>query len=236
MPEYHRSAGNMAKRSYNQYCGLARALDILGERWMPLVIRELLFGPKRFTDLLDGLPGIGANLLAARLKDLQAAGLVERRKLPAPAASTVYELTELGRGLEPAFLALTRWGMNFLGPPTPDDRFHPAWYLNALRVVFQPERARGVTETYEFHVDEDVFFASVDDGTLDVGAGTTPNPAAVITTDFQTFAAVGIGELSPQEALSQGKARVEGDMEAALRAAEMLTPLPAARAAAVHAG
>jgi DNA-binding HxlR family transcriptional regulator/putative sterol carrier protein len=218
----------MAKRSYNQYCGLARALDIVGERWMPLVIRELLFGPKRFTDLVDGLPGIGANLLAARLKDLQATGLVQRRKLPPPAGSTVYELTELGRGLEPAMVALTRWGMNFLGPPTPEDRLDPAWYLNALRCVFHPERAQGVNETYEFHVDEDVFHARVDDGTLDVRAGPAADPAVIVTSDLQTLVAVGIGELTPEQAIETGKATVEGDLEAARRAASILTTLPAA--------
>lgn len=218
----------MGKRSYNQYCGLARALDVLGERWMPLVIRELMFGPKRFTDLLDGLPGIGANLLTSRLRDLQAFGIVHRRKLPPPAASTVYELTDLGRELEPAFFALTRWGMNFLGPPTAEDRFNPAWYLNAIKCVFQADRARGVRETYEFHVDDNVFFARVDDGTLDVGAGPASSPAAVITTDFETFVGVGTGALNPADALAQGRTRIDGDMEAAMRAAAILTPLGAA--------
>lgn len=93
-------------RSYDQYCLLARALDVVGERWTLLVVRELLIGPKRYTDLLDGLPGIATNLLSARLKQMEARGLIQRRRLPAPAASTVYELTELGRGLEPTMAAL----------------------------------------------------------------------------------------------------------------------------------
>src|SRR5256885_12943843 len=103
----------MAKRSYDQFCPIARALDFVGERWTLLVVRELLFGPKRYTDLLAGLPGINANVLSTRLKDLQAAELVERTTMPPPAASTVYQLTELGRGLEPAVVGLAQWGLNF---------------------------------------------------------------------------------------------------------------------------
>src|SRR3712207_6674695 len=100
----------MSGRSYDQFCALAKALDVLGERWTLLVVRELLLGPKRYSDLLEGLPGIGTNLLATRLKTLEANGLVARRRLPAPAASTVYELTDRGRGLEPALYELMRWG------------------------------------------------------------------------------------------------------------------------------
>src|SRR3712207_3261653 len=104
----------MSGRSYDQFCGLAKALDVLGERWTLLVVRELLLGPKRYSDLLEGLPGIGTNLLAARLKALEASGLVGRRRLPPPAASNVYELTERGRALEPAIFELIRWGLDLL--------------------------------------------------------------------------------------------------------------------------
>src|SRR5437763_13541599 len=100
----------MTSRSYDQFCGVARALDLVGERWALLLVRDLLLGPKRFTDLRRGLPGIGTNVLAARLKELERAGVIARRTLPPPAASVVYELTEYGRALEGPLLALGRWG------------------------------------------------------------------------------------------------------------------------------
>src|SRR3954447_24985256 len=109
----------MAKRSYDQYCPAARALDVLGERWTLLVVRDLLVGPRRYTDLLEGLPGIGPNVLADRLRHLQDVGIVRRTTLPRPAASTVYELTELGQALRPVVQELTRWGLNMMGIPKP---------------------------------------------------------------------------------------------------------------------
>ena len=103
-------------KSYNQFCALAYALDVVGERWTLLIIRELLAGPRRFTDLIDGLPGVSTNLLTERLKSLEQRGLVRRRTLPPPAGSTVYELTCIGRGIEQAVLELGRWGSQFLPP------------------------------------------------------------------------------------------------------------------------
>src|SRR5262245_13199941 len=114
-------------RSYGQYCGLAKALDLVGERWALLVVRELLLGPKRFTDLLDGLPGVSTNVLATRLRGLERAGVVERNVLPPPAASSVYELTAYGRALEPAVAALGRWGAVSLGPRAPDQALRSHW-------------------------------------------------------------------------------------------------------------
>src|SRR5919202_4903626 len=101
--------------SYRQYCAVARGLDLVGERWTLLIVRDLLTGPKRYTDLLAGLPGIGTNLLATRLRELEQHGLVARRVLPPPAGSTVYELTDVGQTLEPVVLALGRWGRRLLG-------------------------------------------------------------------------------------------------------------------------
>jgi DNA-binding HxlR family transcriptional regulator/putative sterol carrier protein len=218
------------RRTYDQYCSLARALDILGERWTLLVIRELVIGEKRFSDLLDGLPGIGANVLTARLKLLQEQGIVRRAKLPPPAGSTVYELTELGRELEPAVLDLARWGIRFMGPPRDSDRFRFAWLLGGLRAVFQPEKARGLTETYEFRVDGEIFWARIRDGELDVGQGQAHEPDVTITTDLSTFLAVGVGQCEPAEAAADGRIKVDGDLAAAARAAEILT-LPFSRSA-----
>src|SRR5262250_1013315 len=115
----------MTDRSYSQFCGVAHALDLVGERWALLVVRELLGGPRRFTDLAKGLPGIRTNILTSRLKELERAGVVQRRTLPPPAASNVYELTEYGRELEPIVLSLGRWGAKTLGPPDPGWSFRP---------------------------------------------------------------------------------------------------------------
>ena len=107
----------MVPKSYDQYCPVAEALDLVGERWTLLIVRELTYGPQRFTDLRVGLPGIPPNLLASRLRELEDGGIVRRRDLPAPAARSVYELTEEGRGLEPTLRALARWGIHRLPPP-----------------------------------------------------------------------------------------------------------------------
>ena len=116
----------MIHRSYNQYCGLAYALDIVGERWTILIIRELMAGPRRFKDLMDGLPGINTNLLSARLKTLQKQGVISRRILPPPAGSVVYELTALGQALETTLLELGKWGSQFV-PPSANGRPCSMW-------------------------------------------------------------------------------------------------------------
>jgi DNA-binding HxlR family transcriptional regulator len=124
-------------KRYEQYCPMAHALDLVGDRWALLVIRELMHGPKRYTDLVDGLHGIGTNILAARLKALEAAGLVERRKLPPPAASNVYELTPTGQGLRPVLHELARFGARLMGPP-PLDALNPGWLVDALDLALSP--------------------------------------------------------------------------------------------------
>ena len=126
----------MSKR-YDQYCPIACSLGLVGERWTLLVVRELMHGPKRYTDLVDGLHGIGTNILAARLKELEAAGLVERRKLPPPAASTVYELTPTGQELRPVLHELARFGARLIGPP-PLDALEPGWLVDALDLGLSP--------------------------------------------------------------------------------------------------
>ncbi|MBA3348242.1 MAG: helix-turn-helix transcriptional regulator [Actinobacteria bacterium] len=126
----------MSKR-YDQYCPIAHALGTVGERWTLLVVRDLLNGPKRYTDLAASLPGIGTNILAARLKELEANGLVEKRKLPPPAASTVYELTSYGRDLRPVLHELSRWGARSLGPPSPD-ALEEGWLVGALDLALSP--------------------------------------------------------------------------------------------------
>lgn len=125
-------------KSYDDpYCPIAHSLGLVGERWSLLVVRELLQGPKRYTDLVDGLPGIGTNILASRLKDLEAGGLVQKTKLPPPAASTVYELTQCGHDLRPVLHELARWGARTLGPP-PAGALRPGWLKNALEIALSP--------------------------------------------------------------------------------------------------
>lgn len=124
-------------KRYDQYCPIAHALGLVGERWSLLVVRELIQGPKRYTDLVDGLPGIGTNILASRLKDLEAGGIIRKTKLPPPAASTVYELTQCGNDLRPVLHELARWGARTLGPP-PAGALEPGWLRNALEITLSP--------------------------------------------------------------------------------------------------
>lgn len=221
----------MSDRAYRQFCPAARALDVVGERWTLLVVRELLYGPKRYTDLLQGLPGIGPNLLARRLKSLEAEGVVARRDLPPPAASTVYELTELGRGLQPVLETLFRWGLNFMETPAPDDTMRLGWLLGAIRAGVDAEAARGVRESYELRVDGEVLHVMVDDGTVYTGHGPARDPVLIVTSDLATFLAVASRRLDPEQALRAGLATIAGDPGALERSLRILGPLPAAEAA-----
>jgi DNA-binding HxlR family transcriptional regulator len=142
----------MLKR-YDAYCPVAHALGLVGERWSLLVVLELMHGPKRYTDLTDSLPGIGTNILASRLRDLEAHGVVSKRRLPPPAASRVYELTEYGQALRPVIRELALWGARSLGPPTDDDELFPGWLANALDTVLAPLAPPG---RFEFRVGDEV--------------------------------------------------------------------------------
>jgi DNA-binding HxlR family transcriptional regulator len=164
------------RKSYDQYCPIAHALDLVGDRWALLVIRELMHGEKRYTDLAASLCGIGTNVLAARLKELEAAGIVARRTLPPPAASRVYELTEYGQELRPAMRELALWGARSLGPPTEEDELFPGWLENALDVVLAPRAPSG---SFEFRVGDEI--ASLVDG--EARSGSIPDPDVVIEGD-----------------------------------------------------
>jgi DNA-binding HxlR family transcriptional regulator len=159
----------MHKR-YDAYCPVAHALALVGERWALLVVLELMRGPKRYTDLVERLPGIGTNILAARLRDLEAGGIVTRRKLPPPAASRVYELTEYGRALRPAIRELALWGARSLGPPSDRDELFPGWLSNALDTVLAPLAPPG---RFEFRVGDEV--ASLVDGEAQPGPVEEPD-------------------------------------------------------------
>jgi DNA-binding HxlR family transcriptional regulator len=146
------------RKRYEHYCPVAHALDLVGERWALLVVRQLMRGPKRYTDLADGLPGIGTNILAARLRELEAGGVVTKRRLPPPAAARVYELTEYGRSLRTVLRELALWGARSLGPPAAEDLF-PGWLANALDTVLAPIAPPG---RFEFRVGDEI--ASLVDG------------------------------------------------------------------------
>lgn len=203
----------MARR-FDQYCPIANALSIVGERWALLVVRELLRGPRRYTDLAGGLPGVGSKVLSTRLRELEEAGVVQRRKLPPPAASTVYELTEYGHGLEEVLHAIARWGARSLGLPKREDDLDHDWGLNAFPALLYPEHARGVTETTVVRVDDDVFTVRLVDGRLRVELGATGDPDLELTTDMATFFELASGDLPPREALADGRIRIDGEPDA----------------------
>jgi DNA-binding HxlR family transcriptional regulator len=163
----------MAKR-YEQYCPMAHALDLVGDRWALLIVRDLMHGPLRYTDLVERLPGIGTNILAARLRDLERHGVVTRRILPPPAASRVYDLTDYGRELRPALRELALWGARSLGPPTEQEELFEGWLANAMDTVIARLAPSG---RFEFRVGDEI--AALVDG--EVVSGPVDNPDVVVT-------------------------------------------------------
>ena len=202
----------MKIRSYNQFCPLAYALDLVGDRWTLLIIRELLAGPRRFKDLIDGLPGISTNLLSERLKNLEQQGLLSRRILPPPAGSTVYELTSRGQALEKAVLELGRWGSRLL-PTSLEGVALPSLGSCALgiKAFFCPEQAQGVNETYELHLGNEVLQVQVKAGELQVQQGEALKADVVFQTDMPSYLGLFSGQIKPYEAISGGLIRIEGD-------------------------
>jgi DNA-binding HxlR family transcriptional regulator len=182
----------MPDRTYNQYCGVARALDLVGERWALLVVRELTLGGKRFTDLREGLPGIGTNVLATRLRQLEADGIVQKLRLAPPAATTVYVLTDYGQRVVPAMLALGRWGSESIGERSPEQSLRSEWFAVALRAFFVPEAALEVEATIELVLPDGPFRVLIDHGTLRVAAGAAVDWDLRLSADVESL----IGYLS----------------------------------------
>jgi DNA-binding HxlR family transcriptional regulator len=210
-------------RRYNQFCALARALDVVGERWTLLIVRELLLGPRRFSELVRALPGIGRNLLAARMRELEAAGLVERR-------SPGYHLTPRGRALEETLFALTRWEMEEMRPPAPGDELRPSWYVLAMRAGFRPDTAPAGDETYELRVDGETFHLGIRAGRPLAAHGAAHEPDAVLETGLDTMLGLATGLDDLSGAIDAGRARVSGS-RAALRRGLRAFALPAPRPA-----
>jgi DNA-binding HxlR family transcriptional regulator len=198
-------------KRYDQYCPIARSLELVGERWTLLVVRELMHGPRRYTDLADGLPRIGTNVLAARLKELEAAGVVEKRRLPPPFASVVYELTPLGRSLRPVLHELARFGARLLGPPPPD-ALEDGWLVHALDLSLSPVSPHG-TIAFRIGAEE----ATLVDGVATEGIVEAPD--VLVEGD-----AVGFYHLVVER--DPGGVRIEGDAELLERLLDGFTPRP----------
>ncbi len=199
------------KRSYGDSCGIARGLDVAGERWALLVVRELLLGPKRFTDLREGLPNVSPDVLAQRLRELERSGVVRRRKLPPPASARVYELTERGAELEPVLHALGRWGSRV---PLRDEpaQLSPDALAVALKTMFDPRAAADRDGAYELRFGEHAFTVRVDAGALDVarnGARASDTRLA-IDTDTGTLAQLLWHGGSIEAAIDAGALRLDG--------------------------
>ena len=200
----------MTSRTYGQFCGVAHAMELVGERWALLVIRDLIPGPKRFTDLRNGLPRIPTNILSARLKELEGSGLIQRRLLPRPLGSVVYELTDYGRELEDVVLRLGLWGARSLGRPRPDDVVTADSLIMALRTTYVPDAAGGLHVGYELRIGDVVVHARIDDGALEVARGPLPDPDMVLETGAELRALLA-REIGPSEAVAGGSVRLTGD-------------------------
>jgi len=197
----------------------------VGERWALLVVRELLLGPKRFTDLRAGLPHASSNILSERLRDLEQGGVIQRRKLPPPAASWVYELTEWGRELEPIVTKLGAWGARSPFPPDSQE-IGPDSIVLALRSLFDPEAAGDLEATYELRIGEERFRVEIAGGELDLIRGVAADPTASIAVpDAPTLAAVLTGELPLDDALGSGAVQIEGGKQTAKRFLRLF-PMP----------
>src|SRR5262249_26468654 len=211
------------QRRYGDPCGVARSLDVLGDRWALLVIRDLLLGPKRFTDLLAGLPGASPNMITQRLSDLDAARVLRRRRLPPPAPGWVYELTGKGRDLEPVLLHLGRWGA---GLPYQSGRRilgHDSLVLG-LKAAWDPGRAASLAGAYELWIDHEVFALRVQGTALTAARAPATSPDAVIRTDAETLTAVITGQQPVHAARASGKLAIKGNRTAVSRAAALLAP------------
>ncbi len=218
------------KRTYGDGCAIARGLDVIGERWALLVVRELLLGPKRYTDLKKGLPNASPNVLSERLRELEQSGVVRRSTLPPPASSRVYELTPWGRELEEIVVSLGRWAARSPAPPTPGPIRADSVAL-ALRTLFDPAAADGLRASYGLRLGDDRFRIEVGKGAIEVVRGDADLADATIATDPDTFGAV-LWEGRPLAAAqAAGELSIEGNADAAERLVGLF-PMPAPAPAA----
>ncbi len=218
-----------AQRTYGEACGIPRALDRVGERWALLIVRELLLGPKRFTDIREGLPSLSPDVLSQRLRELEQTGVLRRRRLPPPAASQVYELTDWGRELESVLIALGRWGARAPGAPEGVGMSLDS-HIVSMQTLFDPALAGDFETTLELRLGEQRFRIDVAAGRLEVARGEAPAPDATIDTDPATLIDLLHGHRTLDEAMGAGDAEVERDEEAVARFVGLF-PLPEPAAA-----
>lgn len=207
----------MTVKRYGQRCPVARALDVIGERWTPLIVRELLLGPKRYTDLQEALSGVGTNILASRLTDLQAHGVVNKRTLPPPTPVAVYELTAAGQALAPVIGQLRAWGERFAPPPKSGDTVRPAWIIQGAASHgprLEPGRA------CELRVGQEVFELAGAETEVTVKSRAAATPDAVVTIEPRVLIELASGRIEPARARDQ--VDVEGNRQAADHVIAML--------------
>jgi DNA-binding HxlR family transcriptional regulator len=209
------------KRSYGQYCAIAKTLDVVGGRWTLLVVRELMGGPRRFGDLLDGLPGIGTNLLSERLKELQDAGAIDKRVLPPPAGSTVYELTARGRMLGGVALAMAWWGYELLDSPKKGEEFRVHWFMVIGQAAARPEALGDSSLVCEMRTSEiDVSHFRADKDGFHIIQGPAPDPDISLSGSPRDFSDLFTGHVAPEKAVANGVS-LEGDIETLHKALEV---------------
>jgi DNA-binding HxlR family transcriptional regulator len=204
-------------KSYRQFCSVAKALDVVGDRWALLVVRELLLGPRRYTDLLEGLPGIGTNVLSTRLRELEGAGVVTRRRLPPPAPATVYELTDDGRDLRAVLQALGAWGQRRLVTPADGDTVEPRWFIGSVASTLDRSRL-GDPAVFGLDVDEQRFTLEVRDQHLIARHGAPDDPVATLTGRLRDFFAAYRGDQAAASRIA-----IDGDARAGTRLLTAIT-------------
>jgi len=215
----------MKRRSYGQFCGVAVALDAVGGRWTMLIVRDLLMGPRRYGDLLKGLPGISTDLLADRLRALESVDAITKRKLPPPASVTVYELTDTGRELQPIISQLARWGTRLLPEPgTPEYRINATWAIQSMTAGYQGGLPDGL---YEVDLNDRNYVITITGAIAAVTDGPPRgDPTLVISGQAQTFLAVAADRLTLKDAQSE-ELHVKGDRRLAAQFfAALRLPLP----------
>jgi DNA-binding HxlR family transcriptional regulator len=214
----------VTRRSYGQFCAAAKALDVVGERWTLLVVRELLLGPRRFTDLLAALPGLGTSLLASRLKQLETAGVIRREQLPPPAGSWVYQITDTGLGIGLVVKALADWGARLLDTPGPEEAVRAEWLALHLAVSAPAEALAGPRETYQIHIDDDVLHIVLTGTGAQARSGAAPSPPdLVIRTDQDAFIELSLGRADLTALVTAHRAQVTGDQGSVARAARLFS-------------
>lgn len=223
-------------RTYGQYCSIAKALDVVGDRWTFLIVRELLLrGACRYTDLRSGLPGIATNLLADRLRELESAGLVRREEAPPPVATTLFHLTEAGLGLDPVLRAIGLWGLRFMAQPADNDEFRGHWFVFPVSYFLRDRDPAGPPATIELRAARDPVLIEIADGSVRTRLGTAASPDLVLAGDPQLIMGLLSGYRTAAETTNLGL-EINGD-DSLLRRVLPDSPafsLPGPGAAPVH--